>query len=364
MNANDQRTVTIVEEGRIGRVHYRERAGELSFAWEFGGGDVVVIVHVGTPAEWNASNRWAAERRTEIVRFVAAELVRQKAPACRAEIDDEVGCLYLRQTAPASAPSPTTSFSMARLRRLRSILAGVVLAGAMIAAAGLWLGQKLLSIDPGKGTAVGLSVRADRCVATLIQTLEPYIPSLNRDHSRDRYRLSLFLVPLDGTRTRLLPVRGDLSANDVALARILGSDGRTLWYDTGDIGGVDLATFRVLGDEDVRRFPPPPELQGYRPLTHASDPAQYLSAGFFPAANTWLGLHSEAEVKRDYQPNKWVRRIVPADDANVLRRFHRGTLEPDESGKYYRIVRFAPVVTPSISTRLFSARTTSRNRCA
>ena len=52
-----------------------KRAGELSFYWEFGGGDSVAIVTVGDAAEWRERHPWATERRAEILRYVGDELI-------------------------------------------------------------------------------------------------------------------------------------------------------------------------------------------------------------------------------------------------------------------------------------------------
>lgn len=98
-----------------------------------------------------------------------------------------------------------------RQTTLRMYLAPVVLAGALVVGAGLWMENALFTIDPGKGTALGYSVRTDRHVATLIQTLEPYVPSLDRNHGNDRYSVSLFLVPLDGSDPRLILLRSGLA---------------------------------------------------------------------------------------------------------------------------------------------------------
>lgn len=102
-----ERNVSITGSGRSGQVVYREAAGELSFYWEFGGGDVVASVQVGTETEWRTKHLWAAERRSEILRFLAAELVRQKAPSCRAEIDERRGWINLRQPPVGNSMSAT-----------------------------------------------------------------------------------------------------------------------------------------------------------------------------------------------------------------------------------------------------------------
>lgn len=88
--------VEIVQSGRSGSVNYQEPSGSISFYWEFGGGDAVAIISVGNSAAWSSRYPWAAERRREILERVAHEVVRQKAPTSRADIDDANGYIYIR----------------------------------------------------------------------------------------------------------------------------------------------------------------------------------------------------------------------------------------------------------------------------
>ena len=89
-------SVEIVESGRSGSVNYHEPSGSISFYWEFGGGDVVAFISVGDSATWNTRYPWAVERRREILERVGREVIRQKAPKCRADIDDANGYIYIR----------------------------------------------------------------------------------------------------------------------------------------------------------------------------------------------------------------------------------------------------------------------------
>jgi hypothetical protein len=88
-------SVDIGETGRCGIVTYRDTAGRLSFYWEFGGADTVATIGVGTASEWSSRHPWAATRRVEILERIAREVIRQKAPDCRAEMDDRGGFINL-----------------------------------------------------------------------------------------------------------------------------------------------------------------------------------------------------------------------------------------------------------------------------
>lgn len=145
---------------------------------------------------------------------------------------------------------------MFRLTELRAKLGLVVLAGALLLGGGVWLKNTLFSIEPGKGTAIGDTVRTDRHLATLIQNGEPYVPTLDRNHGDDRYGVSLFLVPLDGSPTRLIPLRSGLEPGAAGTAKVLGSDGRTLWYSVAGVGGVKLDDYSLLPETAVAAIDP------------------------------------------------------------------------------------------------------------
>src|SRR5437899_5989747 len=82
--------------GRDGYLFYHEASREIPFYWEYGGGDVVVIVRLDEPSTWDRQYPWAIARKHEIFERVAHEIIRQQAPACRADIDDEEACTYVR----------------------------------------------------------------------------------------------------------------------------------------------------------------------------------------------------------------------------------------------------------------------------
>lgn len=338
------RAVSITENGRSGYVNYRDAGRELSFYWEFGGGDTVAGVQVGTAADWQRDYRWAAHRRAEILQFVVAEVVRQKAPSCVAEIDERSGWINLRKSgdAPAAPPPAASGFSPRRWQAVRSAFALAVLVVSLVFGGIMWIKNKVLVIDPGKGTPIGLSVRTDRHIATLIQTLEPYTPTLNRDHSKDTYAISLFIVPLDGTDTRHVSISGGHSANSLGLVKVLGSDGRTLWVDVNGVGGVDLETFELLKGAAVPDTPPG-NLEGATRFPIAPRTEAYLGAGYFTGPDSWLGLISAEELEGAFKPGKWLRSIVPAEDAKQLRRFFRGTVGDTASTGSRQIVAMAPI---------------------
>ena len=94
---SDQWTVTIDQTGRSGSIAYKEPLGSISFYWEFGGDDAVAIIWIENSAIWSSRYPWAVDRRREILERVAREVVRQKAPKCKAEIDEQHGYMYIRE---------------------------------------------------------------------------------------------------------------------------------------------------------------------------------------------------------------------------------------------------------------------------
>ena len=223
------------------------------------------------------------------------------------------------------------------------MLALGVLVVALVVGGLVWFKNTVLVIDPGKGTPLGLSVRTDRHISTLIQTLEPYTPSPNRDHSKNTYRVSLFVVPLDGSTPTLVPISGGHSGNSLGLSKVLGSDGQALWFDVKGAGAVDLGTFRLV-DEAARRGAAPANLQGSARFPIAPRTERYLGAGFFTGPDSWLGLVSATEAERTFKVGQWVRPVVHAEVAKQMRRFHRGTIGSDVSTTgSRRILAMAPI---------------------
>lgn len=281
------------------------------------------------------------------------------APSCEARIDLIGGDIQLRQSGVPAGPSashgprhngpvpPISGVSHSgtaasawffRLSTLRMKLALVVLAGSVLAGSAVWAMNVLFAIKPGKCTAIGLTLRTDRHVASLIRNLDPYVPSPNRDRGKDTYSISLFLVPLDGSGTRLIPLRSGLSPGAFGLARILGSDGRTLRFDVAGIGGLDLDTHGLRPQLEVSRVDPRtlPRPWGSSPI--APKPEHFLAAGLMTSPNAWLGLHSAAEAERSFRPQQWIRPVVHAEGGKQMRRFHVGQLQLDGVTGLQRIV--------------------------
>lgn len=361
-------TVDIQEDGRCGKVIYREPLGSISFYWEFGGGDTVATIQVGNAATWRQQHAWAADHRAEILRRVAAEIIRQKAPGCNVEIDDRQGWINI-QSVGMPPPIPVTQQQFLRVSERKSkivLIATIVIVAVALA---VWGAKQALSIRVPHGTPLGDSVRAGNEIATLIQTLEAYVPSLHRNPGKDRYSVSLFLWPVNGgSPGRMIPLAKNLQAQESSWSELLGGDGRTIWFKLNGIGGVELATGKRIGPAELRAANPTlaepwddprrisfnqrlqltlpdrtvveidPQTLKASPARPAEKPTSlpfrpevghFLCAGVRLSPTEWLGLHSPREVQGNFKLGSWLTRGNQQENAKELRRLHRGELGPE-----------------------------------
>jgi hypothetical protein len=85
--------------GRDGYIGYYEGERVALFYSEFGGGVVLAVIHIGSPKDWNRLYPWAADRRTEVLQRVVAEVIRQRTFVCKADIDENSGHIFFRDVA-------------------------------------------------------------------------------------------------------------------------------------------------------------------------------------------------------------------------------------------------------------------------
>lgn len=110
--------------------------------------------------------------------------MRQCAPGCVAELDEPSGWLNLRSQnggpgASPAAPVPTEVSFVRRFSALKARL-GVIVAILALTFGGLvWFKNKVLTIDPGKGSPFGLSVRTETHIAAFIQYTDPHLPRIS-----------------------------------------------------------------------------------------------------------------------------------------------------------------------------------------
>ena len=103
--------VEIQDGGRAGSISYHEGLHTASFSWEFASPPALAFISGPKASEWERACPWARDRQAEIYAHVAREVVRQKAPDCRFEIDLPGGVITViqRQTAAPSSTKRRTS---------------------------------------------------------------------------------------------------------------------------------------------------------------------------------------------------------------------------------------------------------------
>lgn len=386
------RVLVIQENGRDGTITYREDAGSLSFYWEFGGGDVVAIVQCGDARSWE-KEQWALAQRSEVLHFVASEVVRQKAPTCQAEINEDTGDILLRQggagtsrttTAAAPAAPARAEAFVRRYSKLKAMLGLGGLVVVLIVGGMMWLGKKVLMTSPASGVPLGECVRTSDHIASLIQYTDPHLPEISGRGGNTTTSISILLIPLDGSGPKVVPVVHGLSGQGYDLSRIMGSDGRTLWFDCTGLFGVRLGDYALITPQDLRNANPsldpswwedprgmdiidgklhvmridrsaamdvdaanwkatPVDPRPSNARFERHETTDQLAAGFITASGKWLGLHSAEELAGEFKVKSWIEAVEGAEDARQQRRLCTAELEPSSEGDHYRIRNIAPI---------------------
>ncbi|SKB83638.1 hypothetical protein [Dyadobacter psychrophilus] len=83
---NPMPVVNYVQDGRGGKIFYRNGEIAIGFDWEFAGGNAVVIIFIPEEKHWEAQTKTSPASRDEIIKHVANRAIEDKAPGCRAEI--------------------------------------------------------------------------------------------------------------------------------------------------------------------------------------------------------------------------------------------------------------------------------------
>ncbi|TLV03040.1 hypothetical protein [Dyadobacter luticola] len=75
------------QEGRGGTITYREADVKIRFDWEFAGGRAMVLIFIPEGEYWEAHTKTPLSRRLEILHRMATQVIADKAPGHRFEID-------------------------------------------------------------------------------------------------------------------------------------------------------------------------------------------------------------------------------------------------------------------------------------
>jgi hypothetical protein len=93
--------VQITAKGPYGSVVYQEGLHSASFLWQFGGGEIIAMIHLTPSLEWNERYPWAADRRDEVLERMVNDVILQKCHDCMASIVEQNGESYVYFRKPA-----------------------------------------------------------------------------------------------------------------------------------------------------------------------------------------------------------------------------------------------------------------------
>lgn len=83
-----------INQGRGGTVIYRDGDLELKLSFEFGGGDCVAIIFIPSPGEWARTTNKPLSERSNVLKFIAEQSIRDQAPNCTYELSDNFIEIY------------------------------------------------------------------------------------------------------------------------------------------------------------------------------------------------------------------------------------------------------------------------------
>ena len=290
------------------------------------------------------------------------------------------------RTESVSRPNAVTGNNTVLPKRSKTLPVIAVAILALIV--GGFMFSKFFKIKVEHGSPLGESARTSDQIATLISTLEPYVPSLHRNPENDRYRVSLFLYPETGdSKGKMIPIRDGLRASETSTlsglgTRILGFDGKYLWLYVNEPIGVDPKNAKIIGVDELRRANPAMgdiwissarNIAFSRRLRIATpdrskeweiDPASlvavpavrektsiaamlgfkvdsYFSAGALISATEWIGVHTKEEAMRDFAVGASISSENRASATKDFRFIYRGVVDPKNRSP--RIISIAPV---------------------
>ncbi|MBN8245897.1 MAG: hypothetical protein J0L84_00475 [Verrucomicrobia bacterium] len=258
--------------------------------------------------------------------------------------------------------------------RIPPVLLAVVTLVVVAGAVSLGLAARLLKTRT-VGQPHGRAARAGDQIAVLIETQEPYVPSLRRDPSSDRYRLDLLLLPTgEGGARRMVRLADGLRAGGaLQSAGIPGVDGDTVWLRTPELQAYRLQSRKLVGTVELRRLSPDfadlfsdglIEFNGHlqlvlqdlrraceldaetlkaraieaprrRGLPPAEDAAAGLCTGGLWSSNRWWGALSSREQHQDFRPGMRLPRDASFTPSREPRRLYHAVLDGD--GTHARI---------------------------
>lgn len=154
------------------------------------------------------------------------------------------------------------------------------------------------------GSPAGRVVRVGDHFAVLMQTRDPYMPSLKgRRESDMSYSFALWLIPESGDGdVRIIALdRGVRSSDRSQFAGVLGAVGDTVWLRIADLRGVDLDSGRIVKTQAPSSIANMPISKFLGPN---DDPTlgPYRTTSVKLASGDWLVLADDTEARTHLAP--------------------------------------------------------------
>lgn len=92
------RKVTINDKGRTGVITYADDETIIDFFYEFSTGNCLATILVPKSSEWEKKTHISHEKRSEILNFVAQQIIEEKELACGYKISDHFIEIIERKT--------------------------------------------------------------------------------------------------------------------------------------------------------------------------------------------------------------------------------------------------------------------------
>ncbi|MBV6491420.1 MAG: hypothetical protein CNCCGFBP_02018 [Fimbriimonadaceae bacterium] len=346
--------VRFEQNGRSGSVTYSDSEGELCFWWELGTGRVVALISVGTSAEWEERFPWAAPRKEEIIQRIVEETIRQQAPNCAGTLDEN-GWVTIHQGAswPAAPPpppqlrqppnrglpgDPRLSFYR-RIRTMSFVVLGIVVMGALGLIAFALLQKHVLQIRTTGGPS-GASLRSGTTIVTMMTRLEPYIPSLNRDHANDLFSLGILLHDAESGDSRYIELAEGRSQSALGMCKLAAIEGDFVWVDTPETMRVNLVSGEVIGPDVLQGDPslvPPKKQRTLADFATDEDATiRYMASGGVVGGSRWLGILTQDQVESECRQGDRAPAAGNYSLSNQPRRIYVWSLSKGPSGPTFR----------------------------
>jgi hypothetical protein len=198
---------------------------------------------------------------------------------------------------------------------------GLLVAGLLV----VFFGRRALMI---KSTAVpmGSPVRVGETIITMMARREPYMVSLHRDFSKDRYTISLLIHSArDSAAQEHITIATGQRAVDTPLMDFLAIDGNVVWFRAGEVGAYDVAQRKLLGTE--AGWSPTAPAKQFSSSERSRDIEAVigmLMAGGEPTPTQWLAAVNETEITRNwgYGPGASISVTTPIERTKEPRKLY------------------------------------------